>query len=380
MTGPVHSRIIACCSPSDLPSILSLDSVKHSTASITQQSENTNDFSVFLNNLISSCKLPKTLSPSSYVSPVVKNNQKQFFSYESLSELAKKYQKPNTNTNASKTGSNDLISENSDHDQGKLVKKETKNSGDVGWSLYWYYLKACGGISATAGLILGSLGTTVAWLYQNIALGEWMEAMEKDGIRSGKKTFYLYLLSILIVFICTFLCIASQVISNLVSSKQMHENLVTSVIMSICSWFDATPIGRIVNRFSQDISAVDSNLIQSIYAFVRCVLETFQIVAVITYTLPILLLPFIPIMGFTAWISYQYIHISRELKRLESISKTPVFVLFSETLHGLPVIRAFRDEKRFFKTCFERIDAMNRCHLYMWLCNRWLNFRMQVRL
>ena len=241
-------------------------------------------------------------------------------------------------------------------------------------------MKACGGISATAGLILGSLGTTVAWLYQNIALGEWMEAMEKDGIRSGKKTFYLYLLSILIVFICTFLCIASQVISNLVSSKQMHENLVTSVIMSICSWFDATPIGRIVNRFGQDISAVDSNLIQSIYAFVRCVLETFQIVAVITYTLPILLLPFIPIMGFTAWISYQYIHISRELKRLESISKTPVFVLFSETLHGLPVIRAFRDEKRFFKTCFERIDAMNRCHLYMWLCNRWLNFRMQVRL
>jgi hypothetical protein len=64
---------------------------------------------------------------------------------------------------------------------------------------------------------------------------------------------------------------------------------------------------------------------------------------------PLLLLPFIPIVLFTWWVSYQYLHVSRELKRLESITKSPVFVLFSETLQGLHVVRAFRDEHRFFR-------------------------------
>lgn len=82
-------------------------------------------------------------------------------------------------------------------------------------------------------------------------------------------------------------------------------------------------------------------------------------------------------MVYTFWVVYQYLCISREIKRLESISKSPVFVLFSETLNGLPIIRAFRQEERFYQLCCERVDAMNRCHLYLWICNRWLNFRMQ---
>lgn len=52
--------------------------------------------------------------------------------------------------------------------------------------------------------------------------------------------------------------------------------------------------------------------------------------------------------------------VSRELKRLESVNKSPVFVLFSETMAGLSVIRAFRDEERFFKRCCDLVDSMNR--------------------
>lgn len=72
-------------------------------------------------------------------------------------------------------------------------------------------------------------------------------------------------------------------------------------------------------------------------------------------------------------------HISRELKRIESVKKTPVFVLFSETLQGLAIIRAFPNQQtnRFFGKVCLCIDQMNSCHLYLWICNRWLNFRMQ---
>ena len=241
-------------------------------------------------------------------------------------------------------------------------------------------MKACGGISAVLGLIVGSIAVVVAGLFQNIASGEWMNAMENSNgdINSSKHFFYNYLFSIFILLLTTCFSVSTEIISNLNSSKTIHELLTTSVMLSLCSWFDSTPIGRIINRFSQDISTIDTGLIESLYGFVRCVLETLLIIGVITYSLPYLLIAFIPIMLFTIWVSYQYLHISRELKRLESLMKSPVFILFSETLQGLAVVRSFHAEQRFFQLCCERCDNMNRCHLYMWLCNRWLNFRMQV--
>ena len=60
-------------------------------------------------------------------------------------------------------------------------------------------------------------------------------------------------------------------------------------------------------------------------------------------------------------------------------SSPPLSALhLSETLAGLSVIRAFRDEDRFFSTCCRYVDTMNRCHFYMWVANRWLNCRTQL--
>ncbi len=101
-------------------------------------------------------------------------------------------------------------------------------------------------------------------------------------------------------------------------------------------------------------------------------------VAVISYVMPFLLLPLLPLVIYTLWVTYQYLCVSREIKRLESISKSPLFILFSEILNGLPIIRAFQQEKRLHGICCDRADDMNRCHLYLWICNRWLNFRMQM--
>ncbi|KAJ1426600.1 hypothetical protein B484DRAFT_349292 [Ochromonadaceae sp. CCMP2298] len=261
---------------------------------------------------------------------------------------------------------------------GKIVDTETKSKGEVGWETYWFYLKACGGIVAVVGLLMGTAGTSLAWLFTNIALGHWMDAMQSGHSAATQQAFQLYLISVCVVLGATMARTVSQVASNLLSSKKLHEGLIVSVMMAPCSWFDATPTGRIVNRFSQDISTVDSNIILHMYGFMDCLLQAVQILGVICVSIPLLLVPFLPIVAYTWWVSKQYLHVSRELKRLESITKSPVFVLFSETLQGLPVVRAFREEHRFFSVCCGRIDEMNRCHLYLWISNRWLNFRMEV--
>jgi ABC-type multidrug transport system fused ATPase/permease subunit len=116
----------------------------------------------------------------------------------------------------------------------------------------------------------------------------------------------------------------------------------------------------------------------SLLDFIDCSLSAIQIVSVIGWFIPWLFVAMFPVVLFAFWISRQYLIVSRELKRLENIKKSPVFVLFSETLNGLAVIRAFREESRFFHTCCTHIDAMNKCHIYLWISNRWLNFRVEL--
>eukprot|EP01038_Epipyxis_sp_PR26KG_P008717 gene8717-11778_t len=259
-----------------------------------------------------------------------------------------------------------------------IVSIETKSSGDVPLIVYWKYVRATGGFKTAILLLCLSIGINASWLIQGYCFGSWMAYLQEGNHRLEIHAFVIYLIASWSILVTTFLRITSQVLGALEASKKLHTILLTSVMRAPCWWFDATPVGRIINRFSQDISTLDSELMSSLMGFLDCCLGTIQIIAVVAWVLPYLLIPFIPIIFFTLWVSKQYLHISRELKRLESIKKSPVFVLFSETLLGLPVIRAFRQEQRFLSECFRRIDELHACHLYLWLSNRWLNFRMQM--
>jgi ABC-type multidrug transport system fused ATPase/permease subunit len=165
---------------------------------------------------------------------------------------------------------------------------------------------------------------------------------------------------------------------SLKAAKSIHDQMTRRVIFASMSWFDATPIGRIINRFSQDISTIDKEVMSNLRGFIECVISTLQVLFVITLTIPLLLVAMIPILAMVTRTTWLYIKVSREIKRLESVTKSPVFVLFSETLAGLPVVRAFRQQDRFMKLLYHRVDIMNRCHLYLWQCNRWVRFSLKL--
>jgi ABC-type multidrug transport system fused ATPase/permease subunit len=137
------------------------------------------------------------------------------------------------------------------------------------------------------------------------------------------------------------------------------------------SWFERTPVGRILNRFSQDIQAIDCDVMNNIVGFIECGLCILQIVVIVFFTLPSLLFCFLPVAACTTWIAYEYVCVSRELKRLESISRSPILVQFGETFQGLPTLRAYSRETDLFHDLCGRIDVFNRMHLYLWLSNRW---------
>lgn len=166
--------------------------------------------------------------------------------------------------------------------------------------------------------------------------------------------------------------------------QALHNMLVTAVLSATCSWFDSTPIGRITNRFSTDIDEIDKEMMFTLQFFIDCVFGTLQVFIAIgesllhnyffpmmrimpvisalfsAVTVPFLLVTLTPIMLYIWWCAFLFVQGSREMKRLESVHKSPVFVLFSETLSGLSTIRSFGHEKRFFDACIRHTDNMNR--------------------
>ena len=103
----------------------------------------------------------------------------------------------------------------------------------------------------------------------------------------------------------------------------MHDKLATSVFMAPVSWFDSTPIGRVINRFTSDMNTVDRSVMSRLAEYLDCLNQTINIIVVIGIFQPFILVMLLPVMGYTMWVAYQYLHVSRDIKRLESIARSP---------------------------------------------------------
>ena len=178
--------------------------------------------------------------------------------------------------------------------------------------------------------------------------------------------------------IATVLRITYQIFVTMRAGRVLHDKLTSRVLFATMAWFESTPSGRLINRFSNDISTIDTSVMNRLQDFFETLTGTVQVIIVIALNLPIMLLGMGPVVMYFWFISKQYLRVSRDLKRLESVNKSPVFVLFSETIGGLSTIRAFQSEERFFDICCKYVDNMNRCNFYMWVSNRWLNFRLML--
>ena len=125
------------------------------------------------------------------------------------------------------------------------------------------------------------------------------------------------------------------------AAKYMHEALLKGVMKSPMSFFDTTPLGRIINRFSSDIDTMEMMIPTQMSDFVWCLCEIVATLIIIGYATPLFIAAMIPIGGVFIIIQRFYIVTARQLRRLFSISKSPVFSHFAEIVFGSKCIRAF---------------------------------------
>ncbi|KAF2434674.1 bile acid-transporting ATPase [Tothia fuscella] len=165
---------------------------------------------------------------------------------------------------------------------------------------------------------------------------------------------------------------------SLTASRRVHQRLMESVAHAKFRFFDTTPLGQIMNRFSKDIESIDQEVAPVAVGVVHCLFSIITIVILISVITPGFLIAgaFISILYFL--IGKFYINSSRDLKRLESLQRSPLYQQFGETLSGMTTIRAYGDERRFIRENYAKVNTHNRPFIYLWAANRWLAFRVDV--
>jgi len=143
-------------------------------------------------------------------------------------------------------------------------------------------------------------------------------------------------------------------------------------------FFDVTPVGRIINRCGKDTDVMDDILIRSISAVLACGCRVLATVIVICWATWYFVIALVPIFLLYYYVQNFYVKISRQLKRLQSVSRSPIFSHFGETLTGVSTIRAYNMQDTFIRQSSQKVDNNHMSYYPNVVSNRWLAFRLEM--
>ncbi|XP_008197317.2 multidrug resistance-associated protein 1 isoform X4 [Tribolium castaneum] len=264
----------------------------------------------------------------------------------------------------------------------KLIEVEKAETGSVKWIVYKHYLKSIGVFLTVATILLNMLfqGFSIG---SNVWLGVWADddTVVVDNVTdTGKRDFYLGIYGALGIgqaIMSLFADLAPQ-LGCCYASIALHQVMLRGVLRAPMLFFDTTPLGRILGRFSRDVETMDSSLPWGMTDGVYCLFEVLGTLVVISVSTPIFIAVIVPIGILYYFIQRFYVATSRQLKRLESVSRSPIYSHFGETITGVQAIRAFREQDRFIKESEHRVDVNQVCYYPSIISNRWLAVRLEM--
>uniref|UniRef100_A0AAQ5ZJQ3 ATP-binding cassette, sub-family C (CFTR/MRP), member 10 n=1 Tax=Amphiprion ocellaris TaxID=80972 RepID=A0AAQ5ZJQ3_AMPOC len=162
------------------------------------------------------------------------------------------------------------------------------------------------------------------------------------------------------------------------AASVIHNRLLDRVLKATVSFFDTTPLGRILNRFSSDLYCVDDGLPFTLNILLANIFGLLGMLVMISYGLPWVLVLLLPLAVVYHRTQHFYRHTSRELKRLCSLTLSPIYSHFSETLTGLGTIRASGSSARFEEENARRLEQNQRCLFLSKAAMQWLSIRLQL--
>eukprot|EP00081_Caenorhabditis_elegans_P026970 NP_510616.2 Uncharacterized protein CELE_E03G2.2 [Caenorhabditis elegans] len=260
-----------------------------------------------------------------------------------------------------------------------LITKEEAAIGRVNPGVYLLYFKAMGivtyvlpyaiAVVLNVSFALGRSLWLTAWSDANIDINhpDTMSVGARLGVYAGfgiTEVIFLFFSLVLLL------------IGGVAASKNLHKPLLHNVLRNPLSYFDITPIGRIINRLAKDMEVVDLRLSSSFRFLVMALIN--MTVLIVSYTTPLFIAIIIPVFIIYFFVLKYSIKSTRQLQRIASLTRSPIFSNFSETLQGISTVRAFQWSDEFVRRNDEHLNTHVKCSYYSQMANRWLSIRLEL--
>ncbi|XP_034455993.1 multidrug resistance-associated protein 7 [Hippoglossus hippoglossus] len=294
---------------------------------------------------------------------------------------------------------------------------EQKQAGGLAWTVYQTYWAAVGGVLASS-VLMSLLLMQASKNVSDWWLSHWISELRNNGsTRSNGSTpgsfisshlllfspgqlmsplasvetlsssnmssdvrFYLSVYASIAAANTVFTALRSVLFAygGICAATAVHNRLLDRVLKATVTFFDTTPLGRVLNRFSSDLYSVDDSLPFILNILLANLFGLLGMLVVISYGLPWVLVPMLPLALLYHRTQHFYRHTSRELRRLYSLTLSPVYSHFSETLTGLGTIRASGSSSRFEEESAKRLEQNQRCLFLSNAAMQWLDIRLQL--
>ncbi|XP_042505297.1 ABC transporter C family member 3-like isoform X2 [Macadamia integrifolia] len=263
--------------------------------------------------------------------------------------------------------------------EGQLVQEEMREKGVVSLSIYWKYVTAVYKGALVPLILLAQI------LFQLLLIGSsyWMvlaTPVSKD-VRphfKGSTLIFVYVALTLGSSLCVVIRSILVVTTGYKTATLLFNKMHKCIFHAPLSFFDSTPIGRILNRASIDQSEVDTSIPHQFEELLISIIEFLGTAAVMSQVAWQMLIVFIPMTVTCIWYQQYYISAARELSRLVGVCQAPITQHFTESSLGLTTIRCFDQEERFMNTNLKLVDGFSRPKFHFSGAIEWLCFRMDM--
>ena len=230
-----------------------------------------------------------------------------------------------------------------------LEKAETSQSGRLNLRTVTYYFgfgwSYCLGFICLGFVVLNMIGVEFLRIYADRFMGTWAERDSTNTEEESSNDFQTYCIWLSLAALGAFLRAWLVIKVALTSSKNIHHRLLQGIMSASLEFFDTIPRGRLLSLFSKDIDAVDALLPQYLLDFLQDFTMLLGVVVVCIWSTPFAATGVVPVLFAFYRIRWFFSCTARETKRLEGVSRGPLYSALGDVADGLATLRAHGQQK-----------------------------------
>lgn len=285
----------------------------------------------------------------------------------------------------------------------KFTEDEKREQGAIKFAVYAEFIRASGGLRHWLLILLAFAVCLVVIIGRSWWISIWTRSYQTDSLRAlshlRPQSYLQYLkkelsavqpdpnlwfyLGIYLAWSLGQCVIGTSryflvFLASIWASKDLFQQLTYTVLRAPLRWLDTVPLGRVLNRFTADFNMIDSHISMDLAFMMHNAMEVIAVIVAGVVVSPWMIVFALVLLAVCMHYAFRYLIGAREVKRLESNAKSPIFESFGAALMGITTIRAFDKAETYVQRMHKQIDQYAQAYWHLWLFNRWMGFRLNL--